>query len=337
MSKIVRTICRFVAEPDGRAVDSLAELSGRLRGLGYEIQTTRVCGGRGDIAELARTVDGTDVLASVGRLPFDSALAQLPAFFAAGNVSFNVDLAGQEIEPEHVDLVRRIIEERPGHTFNFCYTFNNRPSSPFFPSATYAEDGFAVGLQAVDLADGLTTLDDWLSAMAACWREIADEFRDEPGFLGIDGSPAPFGAGKGSLVEFVRRLGMTFPESATSTIYLTITDFLREHNPKIVGLNGLMLPCLEDAALAAEYESGEFTVERNLFLSLHSGLGIDTYPVGVDERPERMLQVLRLVRALSNKHRKPLSIRFVSDGRARIGERTDFRSPYLVDCVVRPL
>ncbi len=337
MSKVVRTICRFAAEPDERTVGSLSELSRRVRDLGYEVQTTRVCAQRGDIAELAGTFDGTGISASVGRLPYDSAMAQLPAFFAAENVSFNLELADREVEPRHVDLVRRIIEERPELTFNFCYTFNNRPGSPFFPAATYAGDGFAVGLQSVDLTDGLTGLDDWLSAMAACWRELVDEFGGEPDFLGIDGSPAPFGAGKGSIVAFVRRLGMTFPASVTSTVYLTITDFLREHNPKAVGLNGLMLPCLEDTELAAEYENGEFTVERNLFLSLHSGLGIDTYPVGVDESPERMLQVLRLVRALSNKHRKPLSVRFVSDGHARIGERTDFRSPYLVDCVVRAL
>ena len=34
-----------------------------------------------------------------------------------------------------------------------------------------------------------------------------------------------------------------------------------------------------------------FSIERNLFLSLHSGLGIDTYPIGIDEQPERVLEI----------------------------------------------
>jgi hypothetical protein len=334
MSKIVRTVCYFTERPDGRVAGELGALSARLRALGYEVQTTRVCVRQGDIASLGEL---TGVIPSVGCLPFESAVRQLPDFFAADNVNFNIELADTEVEPRHVDLLWRIFTERPGHTFHFSYTFNNVPGSPFFPSATHGEDGFAIGLQSVDLSAGVDSVDGWLSAMAGCWREIVHEFRDDPGFLGIDGSPAPMGDGPGSLVGFVRRLGMTFGASATSTFYSAVTGFLRAENPRTAGLNGLMLPCLEDGALAAEYEAGEFTIERNLFLSMHCGLGIDTYPVGVDESPARVLEVLRLVRALSNRHRKPLSVRFVSDGRAGIGDRTDFGSPYLTDCVVRPL
>ena len=76
---------------------------------------------------------------------------------------------------------------------------------------------------------------------------------------------------------------------------------------------------------------------KGIFLSLHSGLGIDTYPVGVDENPERVEEVLRLLRDLASKHDKPLSARFVSDGKAKIGEKTDFGNQYLKDVVVRGL
>ena len=81
-----------------------------------------------------------------------------------------------------------------------------------------------------------------------------------------------------------------------------------------------MFPALEDFELSDEYEKGNFTIERNIYLSLHSGLGIDTYPIGIDEKPERILEILKLLQALSNKYKKSLSARFVSDGKAKSGK-----------------
>jgi uncharacterized protein (UPF0210 family) len=130
---------------------------------------------------------------------------------------------------------------------------------------------------------------------------------------------------------------MTFEQSVTTDMYTKITRYIKEQNPKPIGLCGMMLPCAEDFELTAEYEQGEFSIERNIFLSLHSGLGIDTYPIGVDERPERVREILKLLQALSNKYQKPLSARFVSDGTAKIGDKTNFQNQYLKDCVVRPL
>jgi uncharacterized protein (UPF0210 family) len=96
-----------------------------------------------------------------------------------------------------------------------------------------------------------------------------------------------------------------------------------------------MFPCLEDFVLAEAYEKGEFNIERNIFLSLHSGTGIDTWPIGIDEDPKRIQQILNLLLALAQKYSKPLSARFISDGKARIGEKSDFRNPYLKDVVIR--
>ena len=116
-----------------------------------------------------------------------------------------------------------------------------------------------------------------------------------------------------------------------------IKSVIVENNPKPAGLCGIMLPCLEDTVLADEYEKGNFSIERNIYLSLHSGLGIDTYPIGIDESTEKILEILKLLQALSNKYSKPLSARFVLDGKARIGEKTDFKNAYLQDVVVRRL
>ncbi|MCX6789510.1 MAG: hypothetical protein NTZ42_02775 [Candidatus Gribaldobacteria bacterium] len=46
---------------------------------------------------------------------------------------------------------------------------------------------------------------------------------------------------------------------------------------------------------------------------------------------------MRLMQQLSNKYKKPLSARFVSDGQAKIGEKTDFKNQYLKDVIVREL
>jgi hypothetical protein len=64
---------------------------------------------------------------------------------------------------------------------------------------------------------------------------------------------------------------------------------------------------------------------------------VDTYPIGTDEKPERVIEILSLLQNLSNKYRKPLSARFVSDGIARIGQKTNFQNPFLKDVVVRAL
>jgi uncharacterized protein len=120
-------------------------------------------------------------------------------------------------------------------------------------------------------------------------------------------------------------------------MYTTITKFIKEQNPRPVGLCGMMLPCAEDFELTAEYEAGNFSIERNIYLSLHSGLGIDTYPIGLDEKPERVVEIMKLLQSLSSKYNKPLSARFVSDGKAKVGDKSDFQDQYLKDCVIRSL
>ena len=48
-------------------------------------------------------------------------------------------------------------------------------------------------------------------------------------------------------------------------------------------------------------------------------------------------QILKLVQSLSNKYGKSLSVRFVSDGKSKIGMKTNFKNQYLKDVVIRPL
>lgn len=334
---IVRSVCYFDKHPQKETVSNVYTVAKKLAGAGYVVQTKRICSPFESPDAIEDRLDDHEILLSVGSLSFQNAVEMLPLFYKTKTVSFTVDLTKEFIDVSHVNILRDVIKHKPDLTFRFAYVFNNRPLSPYFPSAVYERDGFALGLQPTDLAEGCNSLEEWFSAMQTNWRKLYELFSGDQRFLGIDTSIAPLFEGSSSLIHFIKRLGFSFSESVTTDIYVQITNFLQANNPKPVGLCGLMMPCLEDFELAKEYEEGNFSLERNMFLSLHCGLGIDTYPIGVDENPKRIVQILQLVQGLSNKYKKPLSARFVSDGKAKIGERTNFQNEYLQDVVIRPL
>jgi hypothetical protein len=334
--KIVRTVCWFAESTGSRVLEELDRIEAILSGNGYTVQTRRVCFRNVPIADLESWCENEDLYLSAGGLNREAAWLQLHDFLRTSRVSFNLD-ATDGIEAQDVDMLLRIIADSPANTFRFSYSFNNRPSSPFFPSASSDRPGFSIGFQTTNLAEDCSTLEEWMASMRHVWDETDRLMGAHSGFLGIDSSVAPLFSGKSSLVHFVKRIRGGFAKAVTTDLFLRLSHFIASENPRPTGLCGLMLPCLEDFELAEEYEAGEFTIERNLFLSLHSGLGIDTYPIGLDESPSRILEVLRVLQRLSAKYRKPLSARFVSDGKARIGETTAFRNKYLKDVRVRPL
>lgn len=333
MNKIIRTITQFVGDIDKLNLDLLTDTKGVFISNGYKVQTLRVChpGNFGEGDSLPQ-----DVLVSVGRKPLDYITDNFKLFVSSRD-NVNLDLSNVEVQMEHVLLLFRIIQEIPSKTFNFTFTFNNAKSSPYMPSADYEQDGFSVGLQPTDLSESVTSISQWFERMHDVYSEIVNLMKGNNQFLGIDSSIAPLFENESSLINLIKRLNGNFSDSILTSIYTDITNFIKQDNPKPVGLCGLMVPCLEDFELAREYEQGNFSIERNLFLSLHSGLGIDVYPIGVDEDKDKVLNILKLVKALSDKYNKPLSVRFVSDGKAKIGEKTNFNNHYLYDTIVRAL
>jgi uncharacterized protein (UPF0210 family) len=336
LNKVVRSICYFSDNLDSGVPDKLAEIARRLEKRGYEIQTKRICIQGFDIKEIDAAFEDPSLYLSAGALERESAIEQIEDFLNAQNLAFNLDLSSG-VQTQDTDLLYKIIQQKPQKTFSYAYTFYNPPSSPFFPSAAYSKDGFSLGLQPTDLSAGCKSIDDWLKKMKLIWNEINLIFQHDADFLGLDASVAPLFSGHSSLVDFVKRVHKSFSRAVTTDVFLHISKFLKDHNPKPIGLCGIMFPCLEDFELAAEYEKGNFSIERNIFLSLHSGLGIDTYPIGIDESPARVFEILCLLHGVAQKYKKPLSARFVSDGRAKIGAQTDLKNPYLKDVVVRPL
>lgn len=336
-NKIIRSICHFTDNPSQKTVDTLTHLQDLFQDHGYIVQTTRMCTPYRMHDQLIEATKDKPILLGIGSMFYTDLTQQYSHLDPANNVSYSLDLSDGPVEPEHVDFLYRIITECPDQTFNFTYGFNLPASSPYFPSAIYEKNGFSIGLQPTDLTEGCKSLEDWLLNLKYVWQDISELLSGNEDFLGIDSSIAPMYEGKSSLVNFIHRLGYTFSDSTTTDIYTRITRFIKTENPKPVGLCGLMIPCLEDFELADEYDAGNFSIERNIYLSLHSGVGIDVYPIGVDEGPQRVLDILRLVQALSNKYSKSLSARFVSDGKARIGERTNFQNEYLKDVVVKKI
>jgi uncharacterized protein (UPF0210 family) len=336
-NKIIRSVCFFTDNPNNVIVERLNDVVRRLEQSNFVIQTKRICTPTKYFRELESKISDRTLMKSTGTLSVDDVYEQFDNFFKTNNVSFNIDLTNESISERHINILFEIIKRKPQQTFNFTYVFNNAVASPYFPSASYAGNGYAIGLQPTDLSQDCMTLERWFERMHQAWIEILELFQGDPDFLGIDSSVAPLFEGKSSLIDFIKRLGYPFSESVTTEMYMKITRFIKEENPMPVGLCGLMLPCLEDFELAKEYEAGNFTIERNVFLSLHSGLGIDTYPIGIDEDRNRIRDILKLVQGLSNKYQKPLSVRFVSDGKAKIGEKTNFKNQYLKDVVVKKL
>ena len=337
MEKIIRTICLFTDKISDESLGLLDKVSDKLQQHGFIIQTKRICLSDYDAKIDDKKMADSGILLGMGSVSFEELKDNLENFLASSNKSLNLDLTGEDIDMDHVEILFRIIKAAPVNTFNFTYGFNIPASTPYFPSAKFGQSGFSVGLQPTNLAANCKTLEEWFINMKQVWQEIDSLLEPIEGYLGIDSSIAPLFEGDASLINFIKKLGYDFNRSVTTDIYTRITRFIKEDNPRPVGLCGLMFPCLEDFELASEYEQGRFSIERNIFLSLHSGVGIDTYPIGIDQDKNKIMEILKLLQQLSDKYNKPFSARFVSDGQSTIGEVTDFKNKYLKDVKVGEL
>jgi hypothetical protein len=335
---VIRSICYFNREADPAVLGKLEALEGQALTGGYSVQTLRVCAPGVDVETLEHRYSnpktGTPLLLSLGALSLEEAKAQAPAFLKSPRVFFHLPVQDR-CTPALVDWLLSLFRDNALKSFHFAFTFENVGSSPFFPSSHYVQEGFSVGLQSTNWAEGCAGPEAWLAKQKEHWYRVMDLFGASPDFLGLDSSVAPLGQGSASLLYWIEQWYGSWDRAILTDFFMNLTRYIKEENPQPIGLCGLMLPCLEDFHLADAYEQGEFSLERNLFLSLHSGLGIDTYPLGLDEDPERILGVLELTRRLAQRYSKPLSIRFISDGKSKIGQRSQFDNIYLKEVVLR--
>ena len=247
--------------------------------------------------------------------------------------------------------IRRISEEteQGSGNFNFAATANCQPDIPFFPASYHrGKPCFGLGLECSDLvykafesAGSLVRAEDELKLMLETslkpLETIGEDIAKREGirFNGIDVSTAPSLEKDESLAFAFEKLGLgRFGEPGTLTITGMITRVLKNLELKTCGYSGVMLPIMEDVGLAQRCSEGLFDIDNILLYSAVCGTGLDCIPLPGDISEDKLYAILCDMATLALSLNKPLSARLFPVPGKTSGERTDFRSPYLVDCDV---
>ena len=229
----------------------------------------------------------------------------------------------------------------------FTALANVAPGGPFFPSA-YHKGGppsFALATEAADLAvDAFAGAG---SLQAACQNlvlsiesvaqtlaRVAENLASRSGvsFGGIDFTLAPFPAEGQSIGTALEELGVpAFGLRGSLAAAAILADTLDRAQFPRAGFNGLMLPVLEDATLAARAAQGTLTVGELLMYSAVCGTGLDTVPLPGDTSVEELGAILLDVAALAQRLGKPLTARLMPIPGKGAGELTDFDFPYFAN------
>ncbi|MEA1963781.1 MAG: DUF711 family protein [Candidatus Aerophobetes bacterium] len=221
---------------------------------------------------------------------------------------------------------------------------------PFFPAAYHSgkEISFAIGLEGAGLVrkafedvDNLEEagceLKNVFQKKVSLIEETAKDIekRKKVKFKGIDVSPAPSLNEEGSIAYTFEKLGFgKFGSPATLSISSIITGVLKNLKIKRCGYSGLMLPVLEDIGLAKRNDEGLFNIDTLLVYSAVCGTGLDMIPIPGNTPLEKIEAILLDVSSLALKLNKPLSARLLPIPNKRAGEKTNFNSPYLVNCKI---
>ena len=231
------------------------------------------------------------------------------------------------------------------------------PGAPFFPAA-YAppqlKEGdvlVALALEAADVAvtafenaetaaDARAALVQALESHGTRLADLVSRAAGQHGghFLGLDFSLAPYPDEATSLGAALERLGVAALGAHGSLAAAAfLADALDRAAFPRTGFNGLMLPVLEDAVLAARAAEGVLSVKDLLLYSAVCGTGLDTVPLPGDTTADQMAAVLTDVAALARRLRKPLTARLMPMPGKRAGDVVTFDFPYFADSRVMPL
>jgi uncharacterized protein (UPF0210 family) len=237
--------------------------------------------------------------------------------------------------------------------FNFAATALVEPYAPFYPASWH--DGparrFSVGLESAGVVAEVFAATGWdpaaagarllaeLTTHAAAVEALARDAASGSGwaYQGIDTTPAPFDgfASIGAALEAFT--GGQLGGSGTLTAAAIVTGAVRSVPVKRVGLQGLMLPVLEDSRLAQRWGEGHLSIDALLSYSSVCGTGLDTVPLPGDVTDAQLTRILADVASLSARWSKPLTARLFPVPGKRAGEATSFQGPFLNNTVLQPL
>jgi uncharacterized protein (UPF0210 family) len=274
------------------------------------------------------------------------------------HVSASILVAGKDHPADH-DLIeksamvmQRVSQQTKGGEGNFRFAaLAHLPAdTPFYPAGYHqGRPCVSIALECSDLvnqaftdtkdiADAEKQLLIILSDHYKKVEKVARKYARNTRFVykGIDASPAPSLLEEESLAYAFEKLGIEyFGASGTLVIAAMITRVLRSLPVKQCGYSGLMLPVLEDYGLAERYSEGRFTLESLLAFSAVCGTGLDCVPLPGDVPVSRLALIIMDMASLADKLKKPLSARLFPVPGKKAGDRTDFQSPYLVDCTIK--
>lgn len=283
-------------------------------------------------------------------------LDQIPELIRGTGAVFAGVLVGRAGGGLHLDAVRRTagLVRAIAHStelgfgnLRLALLANVGPHAPFLPAAYHDGGGPAVAIAvetaslAVEAVTGAGSIDQartrLIAALEAAGEAIASAiaplaeawgFR----FPGIDFSWAPFPEEARSIGAAVERLGVDrFGAPGTLWAAAFLTECLRAASFPRTGFNGLMLPVLEDAVLAARSREGLFTVNDLLLYSAVCGTGLDTVPLPGDVGEEELAGILLDVAALALRLDKPLTARLMPVPGLAAGDETGFDFAYFAN------
>lgn len=287
------------------------------------------------------------VLESYALIP--GLLAAVPEIFVCAVMASTQD--GISLPAIHAcaDIIQRasIISPDGFANLRFAALANVPSGSPFLPSAYHLGDqpAFGLALESADLAisavNAASTLADMRQAYqssiennAGILEKVAEGLAKTHRvlFKGLDFSIAPFPELERSTATAMERLGVPaagLPGSLAAAAILTET--LDRAHYRRTGFNGLFLPVLEDATLAARAAEGHLSIDNLLLFSAVCGTGLDTIPLPGNTSVGQLSAVLLDVSALALRLNKPLTARLMPIPGKSAGDWTDFNFAYFAN------
>jgi uncharacterized protein (UPF0210 family) len=249
-------------------------------------------------------------------------------------------------------VIKYLEERSPGSigNFNFAATAMLEPYAPFFPGSYHTGPGrrFSAGTEGANLVaavfaetggDSLRAaerLSRALNEHAITLDRLARQAAKETGweYMGLDATPAPLAdVSIGAAIE--KFIGGRFGSSGTMTAADIITRAVQSITVKRAGYSGLMLPVMEDSLLARRWAEGAYGVDALLAYSAVCGTGLDTIPMAGGAPVAQIERIMGDVATLAIKWRKPLSARLLPVKGKKVGDRTEFDDPFLVNTTIQ--
>ena len=270
-------------------------------------------------------------------------------------ISFSVSVASSEagVQREAIRTAAQVIsslsrvDATGAANFRFAAAAGVPAGTPFFPVAYHrGADSIAFGVESAGVVQSAFTgiaqpaqaearlrevLDEKLGRIQRLGQEIAAA--ESVRYLGIDPSPAPgLDRSIGTAIETLT--GVPFGHPSTLQACATITAALKTLKVQICGYAGLMLPVLEDPALAQRARERRYGLQELLLYSAVCGTGLDVVPLPGDVDVPALTQIIGDVATLAVRLRKPLSARLFPAPGHKAGDLVRFADERLVECRV---